>query len=393
MQFFSSAERVRKLAILFVVGQALILGFFVAGTHGAIVRLTRPVTTDFVSFYAAGALADLGRAQDAYDVKAQHAAEERAREPGIEYEFFFYPPTFLLVCAPLARLPYLAAFLAFELLTAAFWLRTTAAAAGGGGAAAMAVLAVPSAFWTIGIGQNSFLSAGLLALGTLLLSRRPMAAGAAFGALCFKPNLGLLIPVALLAGRHFRAFLGATLMVLVLCGLSVLLFGAKAWTVYLHMLGHLPQTVEGGVIQFRGHVDPYGAARLAGIGTWAAGLIQMGSAAAAVGAVALLWWRRGVAAEARYAALAAGVLMVTPFALFYDLLATAVAGAWLVRAGRERGFLKGEPVVLGLAFLVDLASYPAAVALHAAVGALVAPALLVLAVRRGVFEARGAGGG
>ena len=382
----SSAERLRKLATIFILGQALILAFFVAGTHGAIVRLDKPNTTDFVSFYAAGALADQGRAQDTYDVARHHAAEEAAREPGIEYEFFFYPPTFMLLCAPLARLPYMAAFLLFEVLTGLFWLRFATQAAGGGRAAMATLLAVSSVFWTLGIGQNSFLSAGLMALGTLLLQRRPAAAGAAFGALCFKPHLGLLIPVALLAGRHFRAFAAAAVTVVALIGLSALLFGVQAWTAYLHMLTHLPATVEGGVIQFRGHVDPYGAARLAGIGTRTAGIIQITSAVIATCAVGWLWWRRDPRPETRYAALAAGVLMVTPFALFYDLLMTAVAGAWLVRAARARGFLPGEKLVLALAFLVDLAGFPAALRLHLAIGVLVPPALMVLALRRAAFE-------
>ena len=389
---FSSADRLRRLAAVLIVVQALILAIFVAGTHGAIVKLNKPVTTDFVSFYAAGALADAGMAQDTYDIPKHHAAEESATEPGVEYEFFFYPPTFMLMCAPLARLPYLAAFVLFEALTAAFWLRFATEAAGGGSAAAATLFAVSSVFWTIGIGQNSFLSAGLMALGTLLLNRRPMAAGVAFGALCFKPHLGLLIPVALLAGRHFRAFAGAALAVAALAGLSMLLFGGQAWAAYLHMLTHLQQTVEGGVIQFRGHVDPYGAARLAGIDTHLSSAIQICSVVVAVCAVAWLWWRRGISQEVRYASLAAGVLMVTPFALFYDLLMTAVAGAWLVNAARKRGFLLGEKAVLAVAFLVDLASFPLALGIHLAVGALVAPALLALAVRRGVAEKQATSG-
>ena len=79
--------------------------FFVAGTHGLIVRLATPTSTDFVSFYAAGSLADAGTPGLAYDRAAHYAAEERAAEPGIAYNFFYYPPVFLLVCAALARLP------------------------------------------------------------------------------------------------------------------------------------------------------------------------------------------------------------------------------------------------------------------------------------------------
>src|SRR5579862_6589864 len=83
--------------------------FIVAGTHGWIVPLPRPTTTDFVSFYAAGALANAGTPELAYDPHAHLAAEERATAAGIEYQFFNYPPVFILLCSLLARLPYLVA--------------------------------------------------------------------------------------------------------------------------------------------------------------------------------------------------------------------------------------------------------------------------------------------
>ena len=52
--------------------------FFVAGTHGLIVPLSAPASTDFVSFYAAGTLADAGTPELAYDQPAHYAAEEHA---------------------------------------------------------------------------------------------------------------------------------------------------------------------------------------------------------------------------------------------------------------------------------------------------------------------------
>jgi hypothetical protein len=170
--------------------------------------------------------------------------------------------------------------------------------------------------------------------------------------------------------------------VLVLAGATTVLFGSDVWTAYLAMLTHLHATVEGGVIQFAGHVDPYGASRLIGLNPATAAAIQIASALVAVTTVAVLWWRRGTPADLRYAALAAGVLMVTPFALFYDLLMTAVSGAWLVRLARRDGFLAGEKAVLVAAFLIDLASYPTARATHLAIGALVSPLLMGLIIRR-----------
>ena len=181
--------------------ELVIFLFCVAGTHGLIVPLTRPTSTDFVSFYAAGGLADVGTPQLAYDQTAHYAAEERAAQPGIVYNFFFYPPTFLLLCSSLARLPYLLAFAAFEAVTLGLYLIVIRRILGEHGSAVFVlILAFPPVLWTIGLGQNGFLTAGLLGLATLLVDRRPLAAGFLFGALCCKPHFALLVPVALAAG-------------------------------------------------------------------------------------------------------------------------------------------------------------------------------------------------
>ena len=63
--------------------------FMAAGTHGLIVPLARPTTTAFVSFYAAGSLADAGTPQLFYDRAEHYAAEQRAAAPGIDYNFFY----------------------------------------------------------------------------------------------------------------------------------------------------------------------------------------------------------------------------------------------------------------------------------------------------------------
>jgi hypothetical protein len=42
-----------------------------------------------------------------------------------------------------------------------------------------------------------------------VLERRPYLAGSLFGLMIFKPQLGLLLPVALIAGRQWRVFAAA----------------------------------------------------------------------------------------------------------------------------------------------------------------------------------------
>src|SRR3984893_794966 len=133
-----------------------------AGTPGLIVPLAKPTSTDFVSFYAAGSLADAGTPQLAYDRAEHYSAEERATAVGIDYNFFFYPPPFLLLCAILARLPYIAAFLIFEAASLALYLFVARRMLGDRDRAILVcLLASPPVLWAVGLGQNAFLTAGL----------------------------------------------------------------------------------------------------------------------------------------------------------------------------------------------------------------------------------------
>ena len=223
-------HRVLTYCRILLAVETVVFLFLVAGTHGLIAPLAGPTSTDFVSFYAAGALADSGTPELAYDQAAHNAAEQRATAPGVEYRFFYYPPVFLLLCAALARLPYLAAFLVFEAATLALCLTVMRAIlAERGWSAIIPVLAFPAAFWTLGLGQNSFLTAALFGAGTLWIDRRPILAGLCFGALCYKPHFALLVPVALLAGRHWRALGAALGSAAALCGLSLIVFGWETW--------------------------------------------------------------------------------------------------------------------------------------------------------------------
>jgi hypothetical protein len=368
--------------------QALVLAFFIAGTHGWITSGVAPTTTDFASFYAAGALANQGAPQAAYDPVRHLHAEEAATQPGIKYQFFFNPPTYLLIMSPFARLPYMVSFLLMQALTLALWLWLGTRVAGGGGAATLCLLAVPSVWWVLGLGQNSFLSAALMAAGTLLLPARPVLAGIAFGALCYKPHLALMVPVALLAAGQWRAILGAGATVLAAVAATFILYGVPTWQAFVAMAQRsIGGAMDSGRVLFAGRADPTGAAQLAGLSAHESRLIWIACALAAAVTVAWLW--RTAGREARSAGLAASVLIAAPFALMYDIVMVSLAGAWLVRAGRARGWLPGEKPLILLAIFADLlAAHPIVAKTGVPFACLPGPILLALAARRGAVEQR-----
>jgi alpha-1,2-mannosyltransferase len=353
--------------------------FLVAGTHGLIVPLGTPVSTDFVSFYAAGSLAAGGTPELAYDHAAHYAAEERAAEPGVEYRFFYYPPVFLLLCATLARLPYIVAFLVFEVATLVPFLIVLRGILGERRVGGLApLLAFPAVFWSLGLGQNAFLTASLFGAGTLYIDRRPVMAGLLFGALCYKPHFGLLVPVALIAGGHWRALAGAFASVAALLLASLILFGWQTWHEFITAAVASPAVYESGRVSFGGFVSPFGAVLLLGGSAAAAYAVQAGatlSAALLVGFV----WRRRLSLPIRAATLAAATLIAIPVVLIYDLTLAMVATGWLLRAAGGYSALRTwEKMALAGSFLLLLNPRDIAEAWRFPVAPLVALGLVVI---------------
>jgi hypothetical protein len=375
-------DRILAWGGILLTAEVLLFGFLVLWQHGVFIPMDPPTSTDFVSFYAAGKLALAGAPALAYDQAAHAAAEAAATTPGIQYQFFFYPPVYLFLCAPLALLPYMISFVLFQAAALAAWLlvmwRILRAQ---GWAWCLPVLAYPALFWTLGLGQNSCLTAALLGAVTLLLDERPVIAGVLLGLLCYKPHLALLAPVALAAGGRWRTFAAAAVTVAALVGLSVALFGFDTWRDYLTALPASRAVYETGRINLIGFVTPYGAARVLGAGTATAQVAQGAVSLLVAMAVGWIWWRDPGPAE-RSAALAAGIPLSIPLALVYDLMLLTVAIGWLVRAGRSTGFLPWEKLALLFCFLVPLVSRHLAQATHIPLAPLASAALLALCLVR-----------
>ena len=380
------ARRLRRWTGLCLAVQLICGVVLVAGTHGWLVRLPGPTTTDFVSFYAAGTLAGGAAPAGVYDVPTHFAAEQAATQRGILYVHFFYPPVYLLYCRALAWLPYVPAFVCFELLGLALCAAMVRAIIG-----PMRwwwwlpFASFSPVLWNIGFGQNALMTAGLFGAGTLLLDRRrPVRAGLVLGLLFYKPHTGLLVPVALLASLNWRAIGGAALSVAAQVTVSVWAFGIEAWQRFLPTLQHSVTTFgAGGVTPFATMINVLGAARDHGAGVGVGWGLQAAAQLAVAIGVAWCWRGDGRADRAaRYAALTSGALLAMPMVLFYDLTTLAIAGAWIMHDARRTGFLRGEKCVLAGIWLGGLLCYPAARAAHLPLGLLCVAAMFALSLRR-----------
>jgi len=352
--------------------------FLVAGTYGLILPLTKPLTTDFVSFYAAGTLTDAGTPQLVYDQAQHHRAEEQATASGIVYNYFYYPPVFLLVCALLGHLPYLVAFFAFEIITLVlFLLVARGILSEDRWLVLLPMVAFPIVLWNFGFGQNAFLTAALFGAATLCIDRRPLLAGMLFGALCYKPQFGLLIPLALTAGGHWRALAGAFASALALCLLSLVMFGWETWRDFILAVAGSAPVYTSGRISFDGYINLFGAVRHLGGGRNLAYAAQ-GAASLSAAALVAVVWRRNFVLPVRAATLASAALVAAPLALFYDLMLGSVAALWLLRSDIRDRLSDGEKFALTGLFVLSLSPRFLADSSHLPIGSFIALALMAL---------------
>ncbi|MBB2203317.1 glycosyltransferase family 87 protein [Gluconacetobacter tumulisoli] len=361
---------------------ALIL---VLGTHGMIMPARHPTTTDYVSFYAAGRQVNAGVPAQVYDPAAHHAAEQAAREIGIPYVHFFYPPVFLLICAPFARLPYLASFIAFQALSLIAALTVLRRVLGlSKWMTIICGLAFPATLWNIGVGQNALLTVALFGTATLLVDKRPVLGGAFIGMLCYKPQLGLFFPIALLAQGNWRAILSATGTSALLILMSLVIFGRDTWTAFLNIARQAHGTYETGAVHVASLTAPYGplvafhAPLRVAYGVQAATTLLLACAVYRT-------WSRPCRLPIRAAVIAAATPVATPMTMFYDLTLSGLAIAWLVRDGCDRGFPPWQKFALFCTFPLPLLSgnlgnSHGAVALVASVAVL---AVALIGARRG----------
>lgn len=364
-------DRVRMVAILSGAAGILMLAYLMFGGRGTVDPFGQPIGSDFTAFWHGGRIANAGDAARAYD-PALLNADLRAVH-GVDYPMaWVYPPTFLLIAGPLARLPYLPALLIWQALGFAA-IALVLKAILKDRRALLVALASPLTPLVLAGGQNAFLSAALLGLGLLLLDRRPWSAGAVFGVLTYKPQLGLTIAPLLLIERNWQAIAGAIIATAALVGLSALIWGVETWAAFPDGLANGRVWMEQGTSGFHKSASLFSLARL-----WGAGL----PFAYAVQAASLLFgpfviWRATSAAPAiRNAGVCAAVALATPYLMDYDMATVGVGAAFLYAEGRRDGFRAYERSALAFIWLAPWFTRAAAEYLLLPLGP---PATLLLA--------------
>ena len=343
----------RLLAVLLAIAGA---GYFLVHAIDT-VRLataTPPIHSDFHAIWSYARVAILDGGQAVYDQPHLWQSELAwGRDPTRPAPLpFAYPPHFLLLIAPLAWLDYAPAYLAWVLATAGLFV----AAVAGVRVRGLLLLLAPAATATMIYGQSGFLAAALIVGGMRAVPASPVLAGVLLGLGTYKPQLGLLVPVALLALGQWRVIAVASLTVGVLAALTAALWGGGIWGAWLAVLPGYSQ-------RFDAEMGPYwylvptveGTLRGLGVAGGIAKFVQIMVALPVAGAV---WWLfRRASHTVALAGLLVATFLVTPHAFLYDLPLVAAA-IWLLLTARpaiDRSAL-GAALLAGLVPALVLAA-------------------------------------
>jgi hypothetical protein len=299
---------------------------------------------DFVSFWAAGRLALSGEPALAYDIEVHRAFELTVTKlRGLMT--FPYPPPFLLLVSIFAVLPFWLAYVPWIIGTVALYVASTRALV-----APRFALAHPAALVNTIIGQNGFLTTGIFVSGVSLVVARPLLGGIVLGLLVVKPQLAVLVPVALLASRNWRAIGGAALSSFLLLAMAAAVFGLETYRAFLEMAQQQGAFLSTREWDWGEQASVFAFARYFGIDRSAAFALQ---AAVALAAAAVTWRVWALGHERRAEVLAAATLLVPPYLFAYDSLMLIVPLAALLHDAR-RPWL---PAIVWIGLFVPLLGY------------------------------------
>lgn len=268
-------------------------------------------TPDFSIFYAAGTPGPV------YDARW---IGDLVKTPGVR--LFAYPPPFLLICRPLALLPFGWAYGLWVAGSATLFVEATGELVDRG---AWLVLLNPMVLLSAALGQTPLFIGGLVILGMTRL-HQPLLAGALFGiAFSIKPQVLLLLPVALALTANWRALVAMGLAGLGACLVSLLL-GPQLWWQWIASLHDFQAAQKALEVVELGAPAPYLPFCL-------------------IGAVIWLWITRNADTPTRSMGILAGSFLVSPHASAYEM-AQLAPPAFAILCAREVRSIAMLPMLL-----------------------------------------------
>jgi arabinofuranan 3-O-arabinosyltransferase len=286
----------------------------------------RILNRDFVNYWMGATLAHYGRHMDLFAHETYFAHLQAFIGAHAEIRSWSYPPHFLLLVLPLAYLSYGAALIAFLVVTfalfawsAAIFRKVWAPQA----SVSISTIAIAGyAVMMFDATQNGFLTGAITLFALAYMRDRPAISGLMFALLTIKPQLGFLLFALLVFDRNWRVIGWGALFTALLIAISIVLFSADSWQMYLtHTLAYQRSVMtDWSGIFLRMMPTTFGSMRSLGFSP----------------EIAAYMLSRETDPLRRIFAVLCGTLLVTPYAFNYDMGAVAVVAALLATSQDSR---------------------------------------------------------
>lgn len=291
---------------------------------------------DFSNLWSGSRMALQGQIGFLFDVDQYRATLRAMFHPDMLNQEWSYPPSILLIGVPISLLPIFWSYVVWTFGTI-ICLHFAVKSANLPLFAHLAVLAAPSVIVSATFGQNGSLTGALLIGGLMAMRARPVLAGVLFGILTIKPQLGILLPVCIIASFNIRCLISAGLTTIAIALLTGVFFGFDVWP---HFFTDT-RAIMTEVLQFSfpypyqiNQFTYFVLCRSLGLGLTASYIVQGIATLACIIAVFYLWWPANRVDHLSKVSLTAMMsIMATPYGYSYDTVPFSFALAvWYLRA-------------------------------------------------------------
>ncbi len=309
---------------------------------------------DFRVFWAAAKLAHMGEPLSAFSLDSLLDIHKVVTED--DWMPWLYPPAFLAVLQPLGALSFPAAWLVFSLVSILAMVLAVRPLSEGIVPVWFAFALPPAVLPNLFMGQTAALwMAGLIAALAALKNDRQVLAGVFIGLLTLKPQLGILIPFALLASGAWRTILSASVTTIAISVLPTLLYGTDYWHELRNIMQLHAVVVREAIAGNNLMLSPYSTLASLGLPEPISLAVQWGITALAAVLVTLTWRSPRICFDLRAATLTLAAMLSSPYLWFYESALIAAPALFLLRAG----VLTKSPWGLALAGAMWLGAAPA----------------------------------
>jgi len=257
------------------------------------------------------------------------------------YRPWVYPPTYLLFLLPFGKMTFAGSYFAFQLASGAVLALALAWKADQPRCRPFvigATLLCPAAAINVAVGQNAFLTAALLVGGLRVLRWHRVFGGVVLAMLALKPQFGLLVPMALIAGKEWRALISSVVAGATFLGTSVAVFGIDAWWQWLDLSATSYADANGKWMEYGRMWGDSVYACVSASGAPAATANAAQAAALCVSAALVFRaFRSPLPGDQKIAVLLAATILAAPHSSLHDAVMLAIAAALWVSGSAQSG--------------------------------------------------------